>query len=257
MVLKNSLNQANTALSWARMALKPAKSRCFVLTDGKFQEDMTLYVSKSNIVLSIPSISNQQVKFLGRTISSAVCKGLALIDKSFHRGVHKVWILQHLLVPRLCWPLLIYEIPISVVLHLEQKISCYMQKWLNLHNSTTNICLYSSVSPCHLPIKSLTSVMKSAKVSGHLLLRKSSDQCVSGTNIDLKSGKWKVPDAVREAESTLEFKKIIGYISQTEQVSVRSQPLKYLPNGLMLIENCFPQLYRKLTKRSCRQKLLS
>ena len=40
------LNQANTAFSWPRMALKPAKSRCLVLTGGKFQQDMTLYVSK-------------------------------------------------------------------------------------------------------------------------------------------------------------------------------------------------------------------
>ena len=60
------LNRANTALSWARMALKPAKSRCFVLTDGKFQQDVTLYVSKSNIDVSIPSISNQPVKFFSK-----------------------------------------------------------------------------------------------------------------------------------------------------------------------------------------------
>ena len=53
--------------------------------------------------------------------------------------------------------------------------------------------------------------MKSAKLSGHLLLRESSDPCVSGTSIDVKSGKWRVSDAVKEAESTLEFKKIIGY----------------------------------------------
>ena len=66
------LNQANTALSWARMALKLAKSRCLVLTDGKFQQDMSLYVSKSNINVSIHSASNKPVKFLGRTISFTV-----------------------------------------------------------------------------------------------------------------------------------------------------------------------------------------
>ena len=153
------LNRANTALPWAGMALKPAKSRCLVLTDGKLRQDMTLYVSKSNIDVSIPSISNQPVKCLGRTvsftvsdkdqledISSTASKGLALIDKSFYRGVQKFWILQHLLVHRLYWPLLLYA-----VLRLEQKISCYIQKWLKLHNSATNICLYSSISPCPLP----------------------------------------------------------------------------------------------------------
>lgn len=53
--------------------------------------------------------------------------------------------------------------------------------------------------------------MKSAKVSDHLLLPKSSDPWVSGTGIDLKSGNWKVSGTVREAESTLEFQKIIVY----------------------------------------------
>ena len=80
-----------------------------------------------------------------------VFHGLDLIDKSFHRGIHKVWILQHLFIPRLRWPLLIYEISISVVLQLDQKISCLLRKWLKLHHSTTNICLYSSISTCHLP----------------------------------------------------------------------------------------------------------
>ena len=167
-------------------------------------------MSKSNTDVPIPSISNQTVKFLGRTISftvsdkdqtevisSAVSEGLALIKKSFHKGVHKVWILQHLLVPWLHWPLLIYEIPISVVLRLEQKISCNIPKWLKLHNSTTNICLYSSVSPYSLPIKILSSMIKAAKVSGHLLLLESSDPCVCGKSIDLKSGNCKVSDSKR------------------------------------------------------------
>ena len=39
-----------------------------------------------------------------------VLYGLELINKSFHRGIHKVWILQHPFIPRLGWPLLIYEI---------------------------------------------------------------------------------------------------------------------------------------------------
>ena len=44
---------------------------------------------------------------------------------------------------------------------------------------------------------------------------------------------------VREAESTLEFKKITVTISQTEQLLEQSQPLKCFQNGLMHIENHF------------------
>ena len=53
---------------------------------------------------------------------------------------------------------------IPTILKLEQFTSVYIGKWLNTHHSTTNICLYSSTSPCPLPIKSLTSVLKAAEV---------------------------------------------------------------------------------------------
>ena len=217
------------------MALKQVKTRCLVLTDGKFLQDKTLYVSQL-------SISNQPVKCLGKkisfavsdkdqmeVISSAASKGLALINESLHRGVHKVWILQQLLVPRLRWPLLTYEIPILAVLRLEQKMACYIRKWLKLHNPVTNICLYSSVSPCPLPIKSLTSVMKSAKINGHFLFHESSDICLSGTSIDLRSN-WKVSDAVRQA---------VGYHQSNRASSDQIQLLKFLPQGITHMENCF------------------
>ena len=123
------------------------------------------------------------MRFLGRTISDslsdkyqadsltlAVSKGLGLINNLGHCATQKLWILQYLFISQLRWPLLIYEIPISVVTKLEQKISCCIRKWLCLHNTATNISLYSSSSPCPLPIKSLPSIMTSAKVSGQLLL---------------------------------------------------------------------------------------
>ena len=43
-----------------------------MLTDGKFQKDIRLYVPKSNMNVSIPTISNQPVKFLEKTISFTV-----------------------------------------------------------------------------------------------------------------------------------------------------------------------------------------
>ena len=64
--------------------------------------------------------------------------------------------------------LLIYEIPISHASFLEKKISNFIRKWLNIHSSTTDISLYSLISPCPLPTKSSTSILKSSKISGHL-----------------------------------------------------------------------------------------
>ena len=65
-----------------------------------------------------------------------VFSGLKLIEKSSHKGIHKVSILQNMLIPRLGWPLLIYKIPISVVNHLEHKIIFYLRNWRNIHCST-------------------------------------------------------------------------------------------------------------------------
>ena len=122
-----------------------------------------------------------------------------------------MWILHHLLIPRVRWPLQIYEVPISTVTKMDQKMSVYVRSWLKLHHTLTNLALFSKVSPCPLPLKSLVSVFKSAKVSGHLLLRDSDDKFISSDPPSLKSGAWSVSDAVKEAESCLLQNKIIGY----------------------------------------------
>ena len=142
--------------------------------------------------------------------------------------MHKLWILQHLLVPHLRWPLLIYEIPATVVVRIEQKISCFFRKWLNLHNATSNICRYSSVSPCPLPLKTLSTIHKAAKVSGHLLLPDSSDKYVSKSNIELKAGNWSVSQNVKEAEEILDFKKVLGY-HQTNRAGFGSLSIPEIP----------------------------
>ena len=133
------------------------------------------------------------------------------IFKSSRKGIHKVWILQNMLIPRFHWPVLIYEISISVVNCLEHKISSLLRKWLNIHHPMTNICLYSLTFSCPLPLKGLTSILKSTKVNGHLLLKESADKQISGSASQLKCGFWGVAEAVVDAESRLEFQKVIGY----------------------------------------------
>ena len=115
-----------------------------------------------------------------------VLSGLKLIDKSSHKGIHKVSCIEH-------------------------KISSLLRKWLNIHHSRTNICLHFSTSPCPLPLKSLTSILKSTKVSGHLLLKESADKKISESASKLKCGFWDVTEAVVDDESRLEFQKVIGY----------------------------------------------
>ena len=50
---------------------------------------------------------------------------------------------------------------------------------INLHKSTSSLCSYSKASPCPLSISSLKSVLKPAKIIGHLLLHDSHDPLVA------------------------------------------------------------------------------
>ena len=193
------LARCATALQWAGMEFRADKSRSFIIKKGKSLNSSPFCVSEpsnpTDFSLFIPSIHSMPVRFLGRIIDGSITDrksvdelaeklsdGLKIIDKSPFKGTQKLWILQHLLIPRIQWPLLIYEVPMSVAMRLEQKVSTYIRKWLHLHQSTTNLCFYSSTSPCPLPINSLTSILKSCKISGHLLLRDSKDPLVEASN---------------------------------------------------------------------------
>ena len=135
--------------------------------------------------------------------------GLNDINSSKHNGIHKVWILQYLLLPRARWPIQIYEVPFSTILKLEQLTSVYIRKWLKIHHYTTNTCLYSSTSPCPLPIKSWTSILKAAKVSGHLFLRDSLDPLVNTSVPHLKVGEWNIEDVENKVKIRLSLRRFL------------------------------------------------
>ena len=61
------------------------------------------------------------------------------------------------------------------------------------------------ISPCPLPIKKLSSILKLSKASGQLRLGDSSDSNVLSANIEITAGKWSASEAVEDAETRLEF----------------------------------------------------
>ncbi|XP_057305436.1 uncharacterized protein LOC130642368 [Hydractinia symbiolongicarpus] len=221
------LSRCTAALKWAGMDFRANKSRSIVIIKGKSLNSTPFALQKpadpTDFSSYIPSIHSMPVRFLGCIMDCSISDrkaideldeklsaGVSIIDKSFYKGPQKLWILQHLLIPRIQWPLLIYEVSMSCVGTLERKVSVFIRKWLNLHHSTTNLCLYASSSPCSLPIKSLTSILKSAKISRHLLLRDSKDPLVSAAVPTLKAGRWSVSNSVRIAEAELKIKEIMG-----------------------------------------------
>ena len=207
------LSRCTSALTWAGLEFRADKSRSIVIIKGRSMNTTSFSVPKAKDQPErspyIPSIHSRPVKFLGCIIDGSLSDrnssaelankllaGLTTIDRSHFTGTQKLWILQHLLIPRIQWPLQIYEVPISLAFKLEQKVSVFIRKWLHLHHSTSSLCFYSSASPCPLPIKSLSSALKASKISGHLLLRNSQDPLISSCVPKLQTGAWKVEDTV-------------------------------------------------------------
>ena len=80
-------------------------------------------------------------------------------------------------------------------------------------------------------MKPLTAILKSSKISGHLLLRDSDDPIVSSTNPKLKSGKWNVESATNIAEAEIAFLKIRGTCQTGRSGLGTSQPVPVFDRG--------------------------
>ena len=137
--------------------------------------------------------------------------GIRIIDKSELPGKFKAWIFQHGLLPRLIWPLMVSEIPVSIVEKAEKLVSKHLRRWLGIPPSFTNIGLYGKSNKLQMPFSSLVEEYKVAKARLLLTLRDSSDKKVSEAGIQVRTGrKWSVSKAVAQAESSLKHQDIVG-----------------------------------------------
>ena len=122
------------------MKFKPSKSRSLSVVKGKLS-DQRFYIGEE----PIPMVAEKPIKSLGRwydaTLKDTVqveqlrqdtISGLQCIEKTMLPGRLKLWCLQFGLLPRLMWPLTIYEVPISRIDKLERLVSSFARKWLGV-----------------------------------------------------------------------------------------------------------------------------
>ena len=64
------------------------------------------------------------------------------VDRSGLPGKFKTWCYQYGVLPRILWPLMIYEVPVSTVEDIERKISGYIRRWLGVPSSLSRANLY-------------------------------------------------------------------------------------------------------------------
>lgn len=210
-------------ISWAKMSFKPAKSRSLVLKKGKVADHFRFALGGTKI----PTVTEKPVKSLGKVFDSSLKDAAAVqqtksdltawliaIDKSGLPGKFKAWMYQHGVLPRILWPLLVYEVPVTTVEALEKTISQFLRRWLGLPRSLSSMALYGHSNKLHLPFSGLTEEFKVTRSREAMMYRDSADAKVASAGILVKTGrKWQAQEAVSRAESRLRHKTLVGTVA--------------------------------------------
>ncbi|KAL3991499.1 leucine-rich repeat-containing protein 16 [Sarotherodon galilaeus] len=206
------------------MRFKPTKSRSLVLKKGKVTEKYLFSLG----TIKIPSLIEAPVKSLGKVFNRSLKDAasiqatnedletwLSSVDKSGLPGKFKAWIYQHGILPRILWPLLVYEVPISTVEGFEMRISRFLRRWLGLPRSLSSIALYGHNNKLKLPFSSLSEEFMVSQSRELLQYRESSDPRVALAGIEVRTGrKWRAAEAVDIAVSRLKQRVIVGIVAQ-------------------------------------------
>lgn len=204
------------------MKFKPSKSRNISVVKGVLT-DLQFFIGND----PIPTISEQPVKSLGRLYDASlkdkdqvkqlhndIKMGLQAIDKTQLPGKLKAWCFQFGLLPRVLWPMAVYEVPISTVEKLERQVTAHIKKWPGVLRCLTTIGLYGD-SVLKLPLTSLTEEFKCAKTRLQMTLNESKDPVIRENAPTLATGhKWRPARAVEEATAALRHADIVGNVQQ-------------------------------------------
>ena len=118
------------------MTAKPEKCRSLVIYKGKVLDKQIKIKEKP-----VTQLQDKSIKYLGKSynanldekeqmkaIESQVIGDLKKVDRCRLPGRYKAWMLQYMLLPRLMWPLSIYNVPMSFVDRLQNKITVSLKK---------------------------------------------------------------------------------------------------------------------------------
>ncbi|GFN74544.1 reverse transcriptase [Plakobranchus ocellatus] len=233
---RRMLTRLDDLMSWCRMEFKPKKSRSLSIRRGKVDEATTFTVAEQKI----PTVSQEPVKSLGRWYDFSLkdnrrgaeklelaSESLLAINKCGLQGKFKIWCLQFMLIPKLLWPLLVYDICSSTVEAIEAKINKYTRKWLGVPPGLSDVAMYCRKAKLKLPMKSILEEYKCVKARLLTMLEESDDPVVKTVQPSLKTGrKWKVTEAVDEAKECLKMKEVIGQ-TQTDRRGLGSTTAKW------------------------------
>ncbi|XP_063688236.1 uncharacterized protein LOC134821425 [Bolinopsis microptera] len=224
---------------WSRFKLKSSKSRALVYQKGVTVEWVveSSEGSQARLQLSgevIPNVSEKPIKFLGRWIR-AEGKDKAIIEKTHEdlvtylsrldlsslTGLQKCWGYQYMVLPKMKWPLAIYDIPISTVSRWEQTTNSHLRKWLGVGHTLSSSCLFSHSSSVALPIDSLTDTWKVEKCRLLQSYQTSQDALIRAVQPQVRSGRvWKADAQLHEAERDLVCESVRGMVQPLSRAGI-------------------------------------
>ena len=132
--------------------------------EKKYLDDKARFQTQGEL---IPIVTEQLINNLGKWSDSTIKKGssrrvrkqvdnwLTAVKGSELPGKFKTWCYQFRLLPRLQWPLLIYEVPTSAAEAMERRVSHYLLQWLGAPPGLSRAALYSASAKLTLPFSSV------------------------------------------------------------------------------------------------------
>ena len=206
-------------LSWARLDVKASKSRVLIIRKGKVDRQTVKIQGEA-----ITSILDKPIKYLGKWFNhklsdkeqveeaaKLVEKYLQRIDRSHLPGKFKVWMVQNVMMPRIMWPLSLYDFTLTTVEAIQKRITMMIKKWLGFPRSLSEAVLYSTSSKLQLPCSSLVEEVKVTKARNKVTLEQSCDHNIRNAGVQFNTGrKWKVAEDVERAKSQLKLQEIAG-----------------------------------------------
>ena len=229
------LESISRKLEWAGLKVRAEKCRSLVVWKGKVQRRDLKIDGKV-----ITSIKDKSIKYLGKQYNVSLDENeqilevernleneLKKIDRCKIPGRYKSWILQYMLLPRLMWPLTIYNVTASKVEAMQRRITTKLKKWMGIPKNLSTDCLYSKSSKLKLPFSSLNEEVKIAKVRNLATFQASNDPCIKGAHIQVDAGrKFNTAEEIDDAKSRLRIQEITG-ISNKGREGLGTKNIKF------------------------------
>ena len=178
------INEIDNNINSMGMKLKPSKCRSFSLSSGS-SKVVDFFIGEYRV----PSISEEEQKFLGRVIfytgksaetiaylKEIFTDKLENIDKTLIRSEFKLWIYVNYFLPSIRFLLTVHDVTATHLKVLDSLTHKYMKKWSGLPRCATNAVFHTQNS---LDIPTISSLYEQAHCVSHAATRLKGDAAVN------------------------------------------------------------------------------